>query len=478
MQLAKHTPSEIIRLALSCAMLEHCSNKPDESASQRLNEITSFLEEAVQIVPIESIFHAIGYDELETAVECAKALLHTNPIIPHSHEVAIGLSRATVRMKAGIDGREYDNIAGKCLRQLPVKATSYNLTAISSDELKFSVSAPIFVKFLWSPGQHTIGTSELILELTPNPNKKTYPEIASDLLKLVPPPKSLATEAVCGLSIEHVYPINSNRRFSVRDSTLKSPIDVLRDARKEIAVLLQSSLKDLDLSAHGSQTSNEQMLSMVKSITDHSFKICSSLIGGFMEQQIHIPFLQSEEDTASKLSETCSPVAMGLWTLFSLTFDQLYNKVAGMHGNPLLLEIADYISTISPDEHLEKTSKRSLKYAGKLQFLLQGMRSKTITCSNKYISYSLERQLCSNLKFDKTISVKKLIKDWDNIFKGDALSLVAQSHRSLVARWLKWALLVHDLRESLARYTCVGITGLINSGKSYLVSKLFDIQVR
>jgi len=69
------------------------------------------------------------------------------------------------------------------------------------------------------------------------------------------------------------------------------------------------------------------------------------------------------------------------------------------------------------------------------------------------------------------------VKQWDEIFKGDALSLVAKSHRSLVARWIKWAVLVHDLRESLAKYTCVGVTGLVNSGKSYLVSKLFGIEV-
>ena len=73
--------------------------------------------------------------------------------------------------------------------------------------------------------------------------------------------------------------------------------------------------------------------------------------------------------------------------------------------------------------------------------------------------------------------VKELVKRWDEIFRWDALSLVAKSHRSLVARWLKWAVLIHDLRESLAKYTCVGVTGLINSGKSCLVSKLFGLQV-
>ena len=108
--------------------------------------------------------------------------------------------------------------------------------------------------------------------------------------------------------------------------------------------------------------------------------------------------------------------------------------------------------------------------------MLLGMKE-TISCSTQYISYSLEHQLCSNLKFDKSISVKKLVEDWEKTFKGDALSLVAKTHRPLIARWLKWAVLVHDLREALASYTCVGVIGLINSGKSKLVNTLFKVQV-
>lgn len=265
-------------------------------------------------------------------------------------------------------------------------------------------------------------------------------------------------------------------------STLKSPIEVLRNAREEIASLINSN-DDLDSSTRGTQSNNEQMLSIVREVIDKNLTMCASLIGGFMEQTIRIPLLKSKEDTAFLLSETSSPVAMGVWALFSLHFNGLQNMLSRMQGNPLLVQIADYISVIISDEDERQASNtrlrlsRNSKYAGKLQFLLQGMRGKTISCSSEYISYSLEHQLCNNLKFDKNISVKNLIKDWDKIFKGDALSLVAKSHRSLVARWLKWAILVHDLRESLAQYTCVGVTGLVNSGKSLLVSSLFDLKV-
>ena len=37
--------------------------------------------------------------------------------------------------------------------------------------------------------------------------------------------------------------------------------------------------------------------------------------------------------------------------------------------------------------------------------------------------------------------------------------------------------MIHRLCEELARYTTVGVVGLVNSGKSLLVRTLFDIKV-
>ena len=196
-----------------------------------------------------------------------------------------------------------------------------------------------------------------------------------------------------------------------------------------------------------------------------------------MEQQIRIPLIKTEMDTASLLSEKSSPVAMGVWALFSVSYEELVAKLTSLKGSPLFVEIAGYISGVLSD-NFKKPSKKTSNYNGKLQFLLQGIKKTgTVSCSGQYISYSLEHQLCQNLKFEKSTSVKTLINDWDEIFKEDALSLVAKSHRPLIARWLKWAVLIHDLREALAKYTCIGVIGLVNSGKSQLVSKLFGVEV-
>ena len=199
-----------------------------------------------------------------------------------------------------------------------------------------------------------------------------------------------------------------------------------------------------------------------------------------MEQQIRIPLLKSPMDTAKVLASKSARVAVGVWALFNMGHLDLQEMFSSTGNNSLIVEITDYIAGILDPNLKQPESKRTKqsdsKYAGKLQFMLQGIK-KTVSCSTQYISYSLERQLCSNPKINKSISVKTLVEKWDEIFKGDALSLVAKPHRALIARWLKWAVLVHDLREALASYTCVGVIGLINSGKSQLVNTLFKVEV-
>ena len=288
--------------------------------------------------------------------------------------------------------------------------------------------------------------------------------------------KSMIADYLCNMSIECVYPMKSTHtRHSLYSTSLKSPLDVLHSARVQMALLLEELHDDSDLNPEDLKPSNERMLDVLKEIDENSLKVCAALLGSFMEQKVCIPLIKSEMDTANILAEKSSPVAMGAWVLFSLGYPELHAKLSLLRGHPLMVEITNYICGVLSN-NLDKPSKRTSQYDAKLQFLLQGV-TRIVSCSSQYISYSLERQLCSNLKFDRSIPVKELVAKWDGIFKGDALSLVAKSHRSLIARWLKWAVLIHDLREALAEYTCVGVTGLMNSGKSQLVSKLFGIQV-
>ena len=290
-------------------------------------------------------------------------------------------------------------------------------------------------------------------------------------------------------SIEQFCPFSLKRH--VPGATLQSPIQALIDARRQLMLFSETAQRN-EISAHSQSALkiNEEMIQVVKHIQEFSLNMCSALLAAFMEQQIRIPLIKSHLDTAKVLSAVQNSVAMGSWAFVSMNLEDIEEILTSSEGSPLIVEIGDYIASVI--EQAKKTSTMGndlteflaadIKYADKLLFLVQGIKSgTTLTCSTQFISYSLERQLyqlSKQLKFDKTVTVKKLVAEWDTVFKNNALSLVASTHRPLIARWLKWALLVHDLRETLAEYTCVGTIGLSNSGKSHLVNTLFDVQVK
>lgn len=188
------------------------------------------------------------------------------------------------------------------------------------------------------------------------------------------------------------------------------------------------------------------------------------------QQQIEIPLIRSRRDREEAISLS-GAASVGVWALSSLNFSDMQPLLSQCHGSQLLVKVENYVKAIFS---AEQASADDDQYAAKLQFMAQGM-TKTVTCNSQYISYSLERQLselCNERRVDTDIPLDELVAKWGVIFKESILSLVAISHRPLIARWLKWALMVHNLREELAKYTTVGVAGLVNSGKSKLISSL------
>ncbi len=224
---------------------------------------------------------------------------------------------------------------------------------------------------------------------------------------------------------------------------------------------------------------NSLMLKTVNDIREKKLAICTSLLAGFMEHTyIDIPLMKSDKDR-SKALELSARASVGVWALSSLNFEHIQPILKQCHGEQLLVKIEKYIIGIVEAEEMTPSGLKDAQYAAKLQFIVQGAR-KTVTCNSQYISYSLERQLadiCSERKITEKISLENLTSQWDIFFAKNILSLVPKTHRSLIARWLKWALMVHSLREELAKYTAVGVVGLVNSGKSRLITTLFGIQV-
>jgi hypothetical protein len=119
-------------------------------------------------------------------------------------------------------------------------------------------------------------------------------------------------------------------------------------------------------------------------------------------------------------------------------------------------------------------------YDERMEFLVGSMK-KSVTCNQSYISYSLERQVedqCKKRNIYHNTPVEEILDQWNDNFEDETLTLVPNEYRRLVARWIKWSLMINNLRESLARQTAIGVIGLVNSGKSKFVRSLFGKEVR
>ena len=463
--------------------------------SNRFLEIQSFLEEAVKIVPVESVILAIGYAPEFISEDCTKLFVDSNPSFSPSVPVLEGLKRALFRMQTGLDASWYDVISthcNRCLEQqippghahfdvIPVKVPSGNMPPgfplglppgfphrfPMCSGVRLNLKNITNVMYPNDPIPHYNVQVEAHFFYDDQISRKAYSAFFAGVISKMKKKLPIIGETQpYGVSIDHVYPAVSSARRRPTHTKLLSPLDVLIHAREKIATFIEDKLEEDALQSSSFQ--NEEMLTLVKEVRERSLRICAQLLGSFMEQRIRIPLLKDQKNTAELLSSKSSPVAIGCWALYSSSIGQLKSMLSHQEGHPIVVEITDYISGLffSDEEKKEKkkSSRKNARYNGKLQFIL--LCSRVVTCSSEYVSYSLESQIAKRFQFARKISLSVLVQEWDIHFKGDALSLVQKAFRPLIGRWLKWALLIYDLRESLAKYTCVGVTGLVNSGKS------------
>ena len=281
---------------------------------------------------------------------------------------------------------------------------------------------------------------------------------------------------ICGRNIGEMYPISRAISSSLNSDALTPLSQVLRHSRRTLS---DFAIKH-DNAKLGIAAVNTSMLEHVNKIVE-DLKPCVTMLGGFMEQQIRVPMVNNELDTAKALRTAEHSGAIGVWALFALSQKDIISILSSRKNQTLVFQISKFIEGSHSEGFTTKKEDAGsvTSYNAKLQFLLQGMK-KTVTCSSNYISYSLERELvdiCKECQISASTSLSSIIDKWTVRFKNTALALIPYAYRPLLARWLIWSLNIHKLREGLASYTTVGVIGLVNSGKSTLVNKVFKIEV-
>ena len=213
---------------------------------------------------------------------------------------------------------------------------------------------------------------------------------------------------------------------------------------------------------------NRSLLDITNSIGPIAFAF-SSLVDAFMGDQVKIPLVHDRK--AILWEKEMAQESVGIWYLIGLSFMDI-NRITKKRR--IVVEITEYLSKFLPFG-----SRKPSGYQAKAEFINRAMNN-TTSCSSKFVAYSLESQLkevCDRSNIKASTSIDAICKGWDDTFKDMILSLVQISHRHLVARWIKWTLSLHELREALAIHTTIGVFGLMNSGKSTLMKKIFGQEV-
>ena len=493
-QLARLTPSQLIELAYLCALLEQHPCGKSEPLSHKLEVIKSFLERVVHVVPLESVAFAVGSGSNETAEMCSQALmdLHSQLTIPTSYLFADGLSDARQRLSTGVPLSVIKKMHVKAREQLSVPLPAFRAISfeMDSDTISMSLrprapgsnsdpfSKPLSVVKMKLDAVELKGT-DFLKETT----TAFFIELQDGMISEIDHGRlqGILYPIICGLNIEKLYPVSHDLQQQQQCPALNSPLDTLVYGRKKLGDLRvvtashQASKLPSPEQVVDRQKGNQLMLQCVNDIRKREVATCATLLGAFMEHEdILIGLSKSSKDQVSlKLSASAS---VGVWALFSLDYSQVKSILAQCKGEQVLVKIGDYIKATLGSEDVPDDSQ----YAAKLQFVAQGI-IKTVTCNSQYVSYSLEQQLadmCKQFNIIATVSVDNLLLRWNRLFKDNVLSLVCYRYRPVIARWLKWALMIHELREALAKYTAIGVVGLVNSGKSKLVNTIFGIKVQ
>ena len=221
-----------------------------------------------------------------------------------------------------------------------------------------------------------------------------------------------------------------------------------------------------------------EMLKIVNTVWEHDLSPCIAMLGGFMEQQIQVPLVCDPKNIGKALRNAEDCGSIGMWALFALEQKDIKNILSSRNCDALFVQVSKFVGC-SDIAKMRTDTKSTTSYDAKLQFLLQAL-NKTVTCSSNYVSYSLERLLlsmCKKFNISTSSSIDFIVDKWDTQFEGTNLALIPLGYRRLLASWLIWGLNIHELRNSLAAYTTVGIVGLVNSGKSTLVHKVFNVKV-
>lgn len=288
----------------------------------------------------------------------------------------------------------------------------------------------------------------------------------------------------CDIDLEVIYPSTDDKDTLTRNvNCCKAPMTLLIEGRKELNRISEDLIAEHSGSTKGCSVSNANtmMLEVINGLRKE-FETCSTLLGAFMESQARIPLEKAGGDKyVNKLAKHASSFGLSVWAVLILPFKYLNQLIISNVSEDVRQIVIEFSRQIDGFRNYMFRSSESHfpDYEEKMEFLVGSMKQ-SWTCNQKYVSYSLERQLedqCTKRNLFHNTPIDEILDQWNDNFENERLTFVPSEYRRLVARWIKWSLMINNLRENLASQTAIGVIGLVNSGKSKFVRTMFGKEV-
>lgn len=476
--MAKLSPAEVIELSFLSTLLERqCQDS--QPLSNRFQKIKRIFEAIQDVVPLESVLSCIAKTESDQIVhQLSLSLKNANLKPQFSIELLINTALAITRLRGESlsPSKNNETLNLEALFYIFVQtakrcaATSYQFSSLGRQLDPFSEVEGEYARkfFKWFPKPDGTSSKSLEAELI-----NYFVEMVRNAIKSC----SGRITAISGVTVKQIFK-------TTEGSIIKSPITLLKEGREKLKLLQDEMGNELRRQSSGThegtqpevsctQAYNARLLDYVNKLRGNDLHICIQILLSFMEERVHIPISEAK------------PVSY--WKLMKLGLGIFRTKIPNK-GITRYVSVSKHVNSIANEVRMKGEGMDTTLgdgpeqlYAGKLQFLFSaGQHSQESSLIDpEYPHFSLESHVfeqCEDRKITD-LSLQNILTNWDEHFQGVSMSSVAQSHRSLIAAWLKFSLMIHKLRNELSCHTSMGVVGLVNSGKSTLVKQLFKIKV-
>ena len=445
------------------SLLERCPDRLNCSGSQPDEQpffkfFEKYLRDIASVVPYESIWCTVAHcSDKQVVGRCMQVIKQLNAEFPFSLMMYASLFVRAFKIQHQEQLQE--SIGSEFIDEQPFEVCAYFMWSKAKCAIKKGI-----------PPKATVDSfsREIFMDPYMFRSQDLSNEDFLDLRKMVQDSLEkinslLEVEAVSNKSAADLYNMNycnaGPSSTSEQNFSLASPIEALNNGREKLHQNFYESAPKEPIS---------EVINMIKSIRKTHLDFCIRVLCGFVCPHVQVPFTETNQMTFWK--RLCYRIAP-------------YSDVFKDDSDFWVSFLKRCKSAIAKKSQITKRA-----YKGKLDFLVSNMidsvsgaEDHTAVTSTEYSMYMLEKKVekfCSERRIGREVSIDQMVHEWQNIFK-DCRNMmkIASSHRSLVSRWIKWSLMIHELRLTLENHITIAITGLVNSGKTQLIRSLFGLDV-